>query len=412
MIPYNTAIVLAGTSLLGAGSGLVGTFALLRRRALLGDTLAHAALPGLCLGFLVWGDRSLPVMLTGGLISGVAGIGVVVFLRRFTRIKDDAALGIVLSVFFGGGLALLKYIQTHAVGGSRAGIDHYIFGSAAGMIASDVKLIAAVATVSLVSVLLLYKEFRLVTFDAAFARVQGWPASLIDFLLMLLVSVTVIIALPAAGVVLTAALLILPAVAARFWTQWLGAMLVLSALFGALIGAAGTLASARGAGLPTGPMIVLAGAVVFLVTMLFARQRGLIAKAVAEYRSRRRVDEQKLLLAAYSIAAPPAQPHVTFEALSNTIAQSAGRLRSLLRRAERGGLLEPAGADTWRLTGPGLRRAAAVTRAHRLWRRFFIDYPDSVSLFAELDVERIEEHLSGEMVAELEAKLRLAGELP
>ncbi|HEV3339906.1 MAG TPA: iron chelate uptake ABC transporter family permease subunit [Pirellulales bacterium] len=412
MIPYNTAIVLAGTSLLGAGSGLIGTFALLRRRALLGDTLAHAALPGLCLGFLVWGDRSLPVMLVGGLISGVAGIGAVALLRRYTRIKDDAALGLVLSLFFGAGLALLKYIQTHAVGGSRAGIDHYIFGSAAGMIASDVKLIAAVAAVSLLSVLLLYKEFRLVTFDAAFARVQGWPASLIDFLLMLLVSITVIIALPAAGVVLTAALLILPAVAARFWTQWLAGMLVLSALFGALIGAAGTLASARGAGLPTGPMIVLAGAVVFLVTMLFARQRGLIARALAERRSRRRVDEQKLLLAAYSIAATPAQPSFTFDALLITMTLSAGRLRGSLQRAESARLTERTGSDTWRLTVAGLRRADAVARAYRLWRRFLTDYPDSVSLFADLDVERIDEHLPGEMVAELESKLRVAGELP
>jgi manganese/zinc/iron transport system permease protein len=409
MIPYNTAIVLAGTSLLGAGSGLIGTFALLRGRALLGDTLAHAALPGLCLGFLVWGDRSLPVMLLGGLVSGVAGIGVVVFLGRFTRIKDDAALGIVLSLFFGAGLALLKYIQTHAVGGSRAGIDHYIFGSAAGMIASDVKLIAAVAAVSLVSVLLLYKEFRLVTFDAGFARVQGWPASLIDFLLMLLVSITVIIALPAAGVVLTAALLILPAVAARFWTEWLGAMLVLSALFGAVIGAAGTLASAGGPAMPTGPMIVLAGAGLFLATMLFARRRGLIARALAGRRSRRRLDEQKLLLSAHALTSP-ASPFFAFDALLSRIAVSPRRLHGLLRSAEAAGLLTPSGPDTWRLTADGSRRAAAVTRAHRLWQRFFIDYPDSVSLFADLDVERIDQQLSSEMVAELENKLRAAGE--
>jgi manganese/zinc/iron transport system permease protein len=411
MIPYNTAIVLAGTSLLGAGCGLVGTFALLRGRALLGDTLAHAALPGLCLGFLVWGDRSLPVMLMGGLISGVAGIGVVVLLRRFTRIKDDAALGIVLSLFFGAGLALLKYIQTHAVGGSRAGIDHYIFGSAAGMIASDVKLIAAVATASLICVLLLYKEFRLVTFDASFARVQGWPASLIDFLLMLLVSVTVIIALPAAGVVLTAALLILPAVAARFWTEWLAAMLILSALFGALIGAVGTLASARAGGMPTGPMIVLVGASLFLVTLLFARRRGLIAKAFAEHRSRQRLDDQKLLLAAHSLASTATRPF-TFEAASSRIAVSPRRLRNLLQRAARGGLFEPAGTDIWRLTDRGFQRTAAIARAHRLWQQFFADYPESVSLFTDLDVERIDEHLSGETVAELEAKLRAAGELP
>jgi len=309
MIAYNTAVVLAGASLLGASSGLIGAFALLRRRALLGDTLAHAALPGLCLGFLIWGERSLPFMLAGALVSGVAGITVVAALRRFTRIKDDAALGIVLSLFFAAGLGLLKFIQTHAVGGSRAGLDHYIFGSAAAMIASDVKLIAAVAIAGLAAVVLLYKELRLVTFDAAFARVQGWPAALLDFLIMLLVSLTVIVALPAAGVVLTAALLILPAAAARFCTEWLGAMLLLAALFGALAGATGTIVSAGG-GVPTGPMIVLAGASIFLATMLFAPQRGILARILDERRSRQRVDEQKLLRACHEMA--PAEGVVRF----------------------------------------------------------------------------------------------------
>lgn len=403
MIAYNTALVLAGTSLLGASSGLIGAFALLRRRALLGDTLAHAALPGLCLGFLFWGDRSLPVMLMGGLLSGIAGISLVAALRRFTRVKDDAALGIVLSLFFGGGLALVRFIQTRAVGGSRAGIDHYIFGSAAGMIAGDVKLIAAVATVCLLAVVLLYKEFRLVTFDSAFARVQGWPAALLDFLLMLLVSITVIIALPAAGVVLTAALLILPAAAARFWTEWLAAMLILSALFGALIGAAGTVLSAAGSGLPTGPTIVLAGGAVFASSMLFARRRGLIAKALADYRSRRCIDEQKLLLAAYSITRDT--PSIAFDALRHQVALSGSRLRTAARRAESARLLRREHAESWSLTETGLRRAAAVNRAHRLWRLFLTEYPDSASLFSDLNVETIDELLPAEIVTELETKL-------
>ena len=405
MIAYNTAIVLAGTSLLGASSGLIGAFALLRRRALLGDTLAHAALPGLCLGFLLWRERSLPVMLAGGLCSGVTGITIVAALRRFTRIKDDAALGIVLSLFFGGGLALVRFIQTEAAGGSRAGIDHYIFGSAAGMIAGDVKLIAGVAAVCLLAVALLYKEFRLVTFDSAFARVQGWPATMLDFLLMLLVSITVIIALPAAGVVLTAALLILPAAAARFWTEWLGAMLILSAVFGAVIGAAGTMISAGGSGLPTGPTIVLAGAAVFAFAMLFARRRGLIAKAMAEYRSRQRIDEQKLLLAVHSVAASPEAPTISFDALLDRVALSSGRLRTLLRRAVGARLLRREGADLWRMTNLGRKRAAAVARAHRLWRLFLTEYPDSASLFSDLDVEKIDQLLPSETVSELEAKL-------
>lgn len=400
MITYNTAIVLAGTSLLGAGSGLIGVFALLRRRALLGDTLAHAALPGLCLGFLIWGQRNLPVMLTGAFLSGLAGIAVVAGLRRFTRIKDDAALGIVLSLFFGAGLALLKLIQTHAVGGSRAGLDHYIFGSAAAMIASDVAIIATVALCGLAAVLLLYKEFRLVTFDDDFARTQGWPASLLDLFIMLLVSLTVTVALPAAGVVLTAALVILPAAAARFCTQRLGAMLAISALFGALTGATGTLISARG-GIPTGPMIVLAGAGLFLTAMCFAPQRGIISRLLDERRARGRIAQQNLLLAFLCTAAPT----VAGDALQREISLSPNRLGALLRRSERAGLIERAAGNAWKLTDLGRRRAAALARAQQLWRCFLAAYPDSVSLFADLDMERIDELLPREIITELEEKL-------
>ncbi|HVX11891.1 MAG TPA: metal ABC transporter permease [Pirellulales bacterium] len=401
MIPYNTAIVLTGTSLLGATSGLIGTFALLRRRALLGDTLAHAALPGLCLGFLLWHQRSLPVMLGGALATGVAGIGVVSGLRRFTRIKDDAALGIVLSLFFGAGLALLKFIQRHPVGDSPAGLDHYIFGSAAGMIASDVKLIGTIAVTGLLAILLLYKEFRMVSFDAAFARVQGWPASFLDFLIMLLVSVTVIVALPAAGVVLTAAQLVLPAVAARFWTDSLGVMLFLAASFGAVIGATGTLISAGG-GVPTGPMIVLAGTALVAVAMLFAPRRGLLARTIADGRARRRIDEQNLLLAIDAPDPTSGGAAVTFDALAARLTQPVGRLRQSLRAAQRAGWLRRVNADSWRLTETGVSRAAAVTRARCLWRLFLTEYPESASLFNDLDVERIDEVLPSEIVAKLE----------
>lgn len=399
MIAYNTAVVLCGTSLLGASSGLIGVFALLRRRALLGDTLAHAALPGLCLGFLLWGERNLPVMLTGAFFSGLAGIAVVAGLRRFTRIKDDAALGIVLSLFFGAGLALLKWIQTQAIGGTRAGLDHYIFGSAAGMIASDVAIIAAVAGCTLAAVLLLYKEFRLVTFDDDFARTQGWPAALIDLLIMLLISVTVTVALPAAGVVLTAALVILPAAAARFCSQRLGTMLAISALFGALIGAAGTVISARG-GIPTGPMIVLAGAAVFLAAMCFAPQRGMISRLLAEHRARRNMEQQKLWLAFVAMATP-----ATIDALRHKTTLAPHRLKRLLRRSERAGLLQRAAEDAWVLTESGHHRAAAIARAQRLWRGFLASYPDSVSLFADFDLERIDDLLPPEMVAQLDEGL-------
>jgi manganese/zinc/iron transport system permease protein len=415
MIGYNTAIVLAGTTLLGANAGLIGCFALLRRRALLGDTLAHAALPGLCLAFWAVGERNLPVMLGGALASGLVGIAAVALLRRYTRIKDDAALAIVLGVSFGLGFALVRIIQTRVSGGSKAGLDHYIFGTAAGMIADDVKLIAAVSAACLTGVLLLYKEFRLVTFDADFARVQGWPSTWLDFLLMGLVAATVIIALPAGGAVLTAALLILPATAARLWTERLGLMLLLAAIIGGAIGAVGTAVSAVGGRWPTGPVIVLAGAAVFVVSLLFARRRGAVARLLANLAARRKLDEQRLLRAMFKLSnhSPhAASPAVGHDALLAALAGDETKANRLLARTQHAELIEPAGPRAWRLTSRGTERARAIDRASRLWRLFLSDQPESSALFSDLDVESIDRLLPADALAELAEKLGAAEDSP
>src|SRR5207249_1041460 len=237
VIDYNTLVVLAGVSVLGACAGLVGTFAVLRRRALTGDAVSHAALPGVCIAFLVAGERRLPILLFGAFLSGLLGAMTISALRRWTRVKEDAAVGIVLSVFVGAGFALSRIIQSRVTGGSKAGLNSYILGKTAGMILQDVYLISATAMLCLVLVVLLYKEFKLVSFDAGFARVQGWPAQPLDLLLMALLAATVVIGLPAVGAVLMAALLILPAATARLWTDRLGTMLLLAAGFGAATGA-------------------------------------------------------------------------------------------------------------------------------------------------------------------------------
>lgn len=410
MIGYNTAVVLAGTSLLGANAGLIGSFAVLRRRALLGDTLAHAALPGFCLGFLALGHRSLPAMLAGALASGVTGIAIVALLRRFTRIKDDAGLGIVLSLSFGLGLVLLRWVQTSATGGSKSGIANYIFGTAAGMIADDLKLIAGVSLLSLLAVVLFYKEFRLVTFDAGFARVQGWPATLLDFVVMALVAASVIVSLPAVGIVLTAALLILPAAAARLWTERLGLMLLLAAMFGAAIGTSGTALSVGIAGLPTGPLIVLIGAAAFLFSLLFASRRGVLARLAAERNMRQRVAEQTLLRVIFDLSEAdlPARPPVAAAAIARSYAWSPAQLGRQLLRAARRGWLEPTATGAWRFTSSGLDRAASVARGYRLWRELLTEQPESASLLSELDLEAVDRMLPAETVRELEAKIKEA----
>ncbi|HIE97190.1 MAG TPA: metal ABC transporter permease [Planctomycetes bacterium] len=274
-----TLIVLTGTLLLGIASGMVGTFAVLRRRALAGDVVAHAALPGLCLAFLAFHSRSIIVLLTGALLSGLLGAISVSLLKRFTRLRDDAVQGIVLSVFYGGGIALTRSIQNHYRDEPGADLESFIIGHAATMMQGDVAQIAVVVAVTASIVVLLFKELKLLSFDEQFCQVQGWSATGLDILLMVLTAVTVVVGLPAVGVVLTAALLIIPPAAARFWTDRLSIMMMIACAIGGVSGVTGTLLSAHFDGLPTGPLIVLTSTAFFILSWIFAPHRGLLWKS-------------------------------------------------------------------------------------------------------------------------------------
>src|SRR5262245_34549969 len=298
---YNTLVVLIGVSLLGASSGMIGAFAVRRKRALTGDALSHAALPGLCLAFLALGERNLTAMLAGALASGVIGIAIISALGRWTRVKDDASIGAVLTVFFGLGIVLLKIIQNMESIGSKAGLNSYIFGKTAGMTRGDVYVILAAALLCLAVIILLYKEFQLVSFDSDFARSLGWPVYAIDLLLMSLIAAAVVIGLPNVGVVLISALLIMPGAAARFWTDRLDRLLLLAALFGFVTGLVGTLLSATFNQLPAGPIIVLTGTTLFVGSLLLGSRRGAIARWVQHRRFQQEWHERQLLRAFFEL---------------------------------------------------------------------------------------------------------------
>lgn len=416
-LPYNTLIVMLGTSLLGVLSGLVGSFAVLRRRALTGDALAHAALPGLCIAFLIMQERNLIGLLIGALASGILGVLVVSGLQRLTRIKEDAAIGIVLSVFYGAGIVLISIIQQPsdkatgalawlvkgaadgeaATGGSKAGLMHYVYGQTAGMIRADVYLIAGVCAVCLLLVALLYKEFKLVSFDPGFAETQGWPVLAIDLGLMVMVAVTVVIGLPAVGAIMMAAMLIIPAAAARFWTNRLSLMLLLSGIFGGLTGMIGTLVTNQFGELPAGPIIVLVGVVIFLLSMLFAPARGVIASGLRLREFRQRVAHQRVLVELVGTQG------LTLEELTPRRSWTQSRLTTSLAALQSDGLLQLSG-PTYKLTKAGEKEAKEAARGVDLWKRFLVRNPQLAANFTDLDARRIDEILPADVLQELEAE--------
>ena len=276
---YNALIVLIGTAILGLACGVVGTFTVLRERALIGDCVAHAALPGITIAFLTFHNRSFMVLFLGAIVAGLVSAWCISIICSFTRLKSDSAIAIVLSCSFGLGLTLSRMIQNTPRGAS-AGLDSFIFGKAASISSSDVVTISCVAAVTIIATLLLRKEFALLCFDRHFASTQGYPVKLLDILLMTLVCLCTAAGLPAVGAVMVVALLIFPAATARLWTDSLSKVLILAGGFGGISCVGGVIASAAvptsiaPTGLPTGPLIVLCAALLFVVSFLLAPRHG------------------------------------------------------------------------------------------------------------------------------------------
>lgn len=281
---YTLRNVALGGMLLGIVAGVLGAFAVLRRQALLGDTLSHAALPGICIAFLLTGSRAPLVILLG---AGIAGwLGTLVLLRtvRATKLSEDTMLGVVLSVFFGVGILLLTVIQQQN-NANQAGLDRYLFGQAASLIGRDVATFAVLGLGSLLLVVLFYKEFKILSFDPEFASSIGLPVRRLDVMLTSLLVIAVMIGLQTVGVVLMAAMVIGPGAAARQWTDNLRTMLWISGLIGGISGLAGAVLSVQASRLPTGPTIILVLTALVMASILFAPRHGIVAEA---WRSRSR----------------------------------------------------------------------------------------------------------------------------
>ncbi len=272
---YTLRNVALGSALLGVVSGVLGCFAVLRRQGLLGDALAHAALPGICIAYLLTQTKAPIVLLLGAAAAGWIAAVLLLQIVRHTRISEDGALGIVLSTFFAFGIVLLTFIAKRG-SANQSGLDKFLFGQAAALVAEDVMTMAILGGGALAIVALLYKEFKLLAFDAPFAASLGFNTNWLSVLLTSLIVVAVVIGLQTVGVVLMAALLVGPAVAARQWTNRLGVMIVLAALFGALSGLAGALVSVSDEGIPTGPMVILSLTGIVLCSVFLAPERGLV----------------------------------------------------------------------------------------------------------------------------------------
>lgn len=407
---YNTRIVLLGATVYGAAAGLVGTFLLLRKRSLLSDTLSHATLPGIAAAFLIgaalgWSARALPLLLAGAALAGLAGILMVSIIRRFSPIKDDAALAITLSVTFGIGTALLTGVQ-QLPGGNAAGLEFFIYGRAASMTLSDAQWILWSATAAGLACLLLYKEFTMVCFDDAFGAVIGLPVRAVDFALMGLVVLITVVGLQAVGLLLVVAMFIIPPAAAQFWTRRLGPGALLAALFGAASALVGVTISAMLPKFPSGAVIVLVAAGLFAASFFLGSARGVLFRWLEHRQSRKKMRQLHLLRAMYECLEQTGsgrKGRVAFPSLLRKRGWTAEELRQSLAAAVDEGIVSPdTGKGETGLTAKGWAEARRITRNHRLWELYLLNFADVATGRVDRDADAIEHVLEPNVLAELE----------
>lgn len=382
---YNTAVVSVGAALLGAGAGAIGSFVLLRKRSLVSDAVSHATLPGLAAAFilmaLLTGDgRHLAGLLLGAAASAGLGLVAVEWIARRTRLPEDAAIGAVLSVFFGLGIVLLTVIQSLDTG-RQAGIASYLVGSTAGMLRSEAETIAVAAALVAAAVFVLRRPFVLVAFDPEYAAARGIDVRRTDLAMMGLMLAVTVIGLKVAGLVLIVALTIIPPVAARFWTNRPEPMVVIAAAIGALSGFAGAAISSLDRGLPTGSLIVLVAFAAFLVSLLVSPLRGVAALTLAAVAFRRRVHARQGLLAL-------AHGEPIYDGLTLRVLRRAGHIR-------RDGVA----------TLSGRAAAAAASREEAIWSLYRRLHPEEAANAGHQGLMALDEALPPDVVADLERRL-------
>ena len=401
--------VLLGAVFLGISCGVLGSFIVVRRLSLFGDTLSHAVLPGVAMGYLIAGYKSPVAIFVGATVAGVVGTLLVSLIKKTTHLKEDSSLGMVLAGFYGIGIVLLTRIQDMSVG-NQAGLDKFLFGQAAALSREEVTMMGVVALLSLLVVGVFYRQLLVGSFDGGFARSLGLPSRFFQGVLMTLLTLAVVVSLQAVGAVLVSAMLIVPASAAYLLTDRMHRMLALACLFGVFSGVLGAFFSFLGNSLPTGPLMVLAASFLFGVCFLFSPRHGVVSKFRKRRSHRAKVRDENTLKAIFQVreqngfSGEGVDLGALADRLDETHAETKRRLESL-RRLGIGDVVAEAGKAVVYLKPEGWLRACAVVRNHRLWELYLTNQAHYEPDHVHEDAEKIEHVLGEDTVRQLERLL-------
>src|SRR5690606_20667540 len=305
----------------------------------------------------------------GAFISGWLSIVLIDYITRNSKVKKDAAISIVLTVFFGLGVVMLTYIQHHGFS-SHSGLEGFIFGNAAALIGSDVLVFSGIGLLLVLTVVAFFKEFALTAFDEPYAVALGLPVGKLELLLTTLTVLAVVTGITAVGVVLMAAMLITPAAAARFWTNDLKKMMILSAIFGAASGLLGAYISFIAPSMPTGPWMVVVSSLIAFFSFFFAPEVGIISRSKMQKNRSKVILEENILKIFYQYGERnDFGLGITLSDLLEVRPMNAELLKKALRKLMRKNLLIEK-SDTWHLSKEGISKGARVVKLHRLWELY------------------------------------------
>ena len=405
-----------GTLLIGFCCGTLGSFLVVRKLALLGDTLSHAVLPGVALGFLWNASKDPWAIFIGASGAGIMGVALVGWIKQTTRLKEDSAMGMVLAGFYGLGVCLTTMIQ-NMVMGNKSGLDKFFFGQAAALSSGDLWLLGIISSISIVLILLFYKEFLAISFDIGFAKAVGMPVQALHCLLMALLTFAVVVSLQAVGVVLVSALLITPAAAAFLLTDRLHWMLILAAGFGMISGILGSFISYLSNNLPTGPLIVLGSTTIFALALVFGPRHGLLTKILRRKRQRKRIALENTLKSVFHLSESSRFTRKEFDISelakerNQDLASTEKEVRALIaaqlaRHIDSEGDAEWSGKARFQLNKSGWYRACEIVRNHRLWELYLTNAAQYQSDHVHDDAEEIEHLIGEDIVQRIEKRLR------
>lgn len=364
--------------LIGAVLGVLGCFVVLRRMALIGDAISHAVLPGVVVAFLLV-STEITGLFVGALLAGVLTAVGINLVSRFSRVKEDSAIGIVFTAMFALGIILISWLPS----GTHFDLKCFLFGDPLAVRSEDLHSVLIIGPIVLVTVMVLFRPLKLMSFDPVMAATLGFNVTALHYLLMILLSATVVAALRSVGVIMAVAMLITPAAVAYQITNRLQTMVIGSALVGGISALVGMFVAFQ-INCPPGPAMVLVATLIFAGAMIFAPERGVLAGWLRRRRLRDHFIQEDVLktLARH------------FEAVAAQVAELASILapvppaavRRAVRRLARGRfLIEENGR--YGLTEAGRTKATKLVRAHRLWETYLADQdfagPDDVHVVAE-----------------------------